>query len=408
MRFPILIIILCVVISALPANESSREIFTRMQMYPFLINYSASNVALGYSSGVTNIWSSSNISGNPALLGYQKGVSYRYSNGDLKWVDVSESVLSYGWKGIGLSLPMPSYKGEFGFVQHTDLAIFGEDVFGPIYEEVDYFNSSQKFSVGFNVYETLTNFNFISPKKRISEFSVGFTLKRQEMEYDYRDSPDWELDFWTQDYGFLYQVDMSKLLETNSLIHTELAIGMHLINPSKRKVGFRIDNDGDGLINEDPFDLLDNDGDGLVDEDRPEGKFTADHDSRFGISVHVNIPLSKVSNIQPNHFLTHFSQDFFSATFNLENGVTNNSQGIEFTLLNIISYYVGDYSEHEDFLALDQDADTRGWKIHLNYKELFTLEYSTAAVEAGSNFFPTDMFEIGFNVNLMSLFGKKS
>ena len=296
MRFSLLIIILCVVISALPADESSREIFTKIQMYPFLLNYSASNIALGYSSGVSNIWTSpiSNNSSNPALLGHQKGVSCRYSNGDLKWVDVSESVLSYGWKGIGLSLPMPSYQGKFGFVQHTDLAVISEEFFGPTLEEVDYYNSSQKFSVGFNVYEVLTNFNFISPQKRISEFSVGFTLKRQEMVYDYSESTDWELDFWTQDYGFLYQVDMSNLLQTNSLLHTKLAMGMHLINPTKRKVGFRIDNDGDGLINEDPFDLLDNDGDGLVDEDRPEGKFTADHDNRFGISVHVNIPLRTV------------------------------------------------------------------------------------------------------------------
>ena len=43
-----------------------------------------------------------------------------------------------------------------------------------------------------------------------------------------------------------------------------------------RKINFdgqmeqNIDNDGDGQIDEDPFDLIDNDGDGLIDEDRIE------------------------------------------------------------------------------------------------------------------------------------------
>ncbi|MCD4651252.1 MAG: PorV/PorQ family protein, partial [Candidatus Cloacimonetes bacterium] len=36
---------------------------------------------------------------------------------------------------------------------------------------------------------------------------------------------------------------------------------------------FELDNDGDGAIDEDPFDLLDNDGDGLIDEDREELSF---------------------------------------------------------------------------------------------------------------------------------------
>ncbi|MDD3536058.1 MAG: PorV/PorQ family protein [Candidatus Cloacimonetes bacterium] len=48
-----------------------------------------------------------------------------------------------------------------------------------------------------------------------------------------------------------------------------ITIGMALKNfgPDFR---YRVDDDGDGKIDEDPYDLFDNDGDGLIDEDGPE------------------------------------------------------------------------------------------------------------------------------------------
>ncbi|HPR17015.1 MAG TPA: hypothetical protein PLD62_02100, partial [Candidatus Cloacimonadota bacterium] len=48
-----------------------------------------------------------------------------------------------------------------------------------------------------------------------------------------------------------------------------LTIGMALRNFGP-DLKYDLDNDGDGKMDEDPFDLLDNDGDGLIDEDREE------------------------------------------------------------------------------------------------------------------------------------------
>ncbi len=71
----------------------------------------------------------------------------------------------------------------------------------------------------------------------------------------------------------LYEFDAnSYALDVGSMYNTgwrNVKIGMALKNfgPDYR---FRVDDDGDGLIDEDPFDLFDNDGDGLIDEDGPE------------------------------------------------------------------------------------------------------------------------------------------
>ena len=63
-----------------------------------------------------------------------------------------------------------------------------------------------------------------------------------------------------------YALDIGSMYNTG---WKNIKIGMALKNfgPDFR---YRVDNDGDGKIDEDPFDLFDNDGDGLIDEDGPE------------------------------------------------------------------------------------------------------------------------------------------
>jgi hypothetical protein len=62
-----------------------------------------------------------------------------------------------------------------------------------------------------------------------------------------------------------------------------IVIGMSLRNFGP-DVRYRVDNDGDGLIDEDPWDLFDNDGDGLIDEDGPETPFPIPMTFSLGIS----------------------------------------------------------------------------------------------------------------------------
>jgi hypothetical protein len=65
--------------------------------------------------------------------------------------------------------------------------------------------------------------------------------------------------------------------------YRNIVIGMALRNFGP-EIQYRVDNDGDGLIDEDPFDLFDNDGDGLIDEDGPETPFPIPMTFSLGVS----------------------------------------------------------------------------------------------------------------------------
>lgn len=63
-----------------------------------------------------------------------------------------------------------------------------------------------------------------------------------------------------------YAIDLGSKYNTG---WHNITIGMALKNFGP-DIRHRVDDDGDGLYDEDPFDLFDNDGDGLIDEDGPE------------------------------------------------------------------------------------------------------------------------------------------
>ncbi|MDY6915025.1 MAG: PorV/PorQ family protein, partial [Candidatus Cloacimonadota bacterium] len=77
-----------------------------------------------------------------------------------------------------------------------------------------------------------------------------------------------------------FSVDIGTLYNTG---WRNLTIGMALRNfgPDLR---YDLDNDGDGSVDEDPFDLLDNDGDGLIDEDREEVPFKIPMNFSLGVA----------------------------------------------------------------------------------------------------------------------------
>jgi len=63
-----------------------------------------------------------------------------------------------------------------------------------------------------------------------------------------------------------------------------ITIGMAIKNFGP-DLEYEIDEDGDGSLNEDPFDLLDNDGDGLIDEDRDEFPFKIPMGFSLGVAM---------------------------------------------------------------------------------------------------------------------------
>ncbi|MEA1971915.1 MAG: PorV/PorQ family protein [Candidatus Cloacimonadota bacterium] len=102
------------------------------------------------------------------------------------------------------------------------------------------------------------------------KFSFGMTAKYlQENLYEYSDN------------GF--SVDLGSKYNT---LWKNLTIGMSLRNFGS-DFKFEVDNDNDGSVDEDPFDLLDNDNDGLIDEDREELAFGIPMSFSLGLSADI-------------------------------------------------------------------------------------------------------------------------
>jgi hypothetical protein len=102
------------------------------------------------------------------------------------------------------------------------------------------------------------------------KFSLGMTVK-----YLRENAAEESQNGFAVDLGTLY----------NTKWHNTI-IGMALKNFGP-DVRYKVDNDGDGKIDEDPFDLLDNDGDGLIDEDRKELGYKIPMNYSLGISTEI-------------------------------------------------------------------------------------------------------------------------
>ena len=126
-------------------------------------------------------------------------------------------------------------------------------------------------------------------------FSFGGTVKviREELE-EYSDT---QVAF---DIGTLYDIGFKTL-----------RLGMAILNfgPS---LGYDVDEDGDGKMNEDPNDQLDNDKDGLIDEDGPESDVPLPMAFRVGISMTpyddgMNRVVACLEAVHPNDNLENFN-----------------------------------------------------------------------------------------------------
>ena len=102
------------------------------------------------------------------------------------------------------------------------------------------------------------------------KFSFGITGK-----YLIENLDEYDVNGWSIDLGTLYNTGWK-----------DLTIGMSMRNFGP-DLKYEVDNDKDGFLDEDPFDLLDNDGDGLVDEDREELSFPIPMNFSLGIGMNL-------------------------------------------------------------------------------------------------------------------------
>jgi len=100
--------------------------------------------------------------------------------------------------------------------------------------------------------------------------------------------------------NFSAGVFANKRLNNWLVIQSELLFSSKGSNYSGEEK-FTVDNDGDGVFDEDPFDSLDNDGDGLTDEDMQESSFKVKgHYKLYYLEVPVLIKFLAFANTSKN------------------------------------------------------------------------------------------------------------
>ncbi|MCF7919232.1 MAG: PorV/PorQ family protein [Candidatus Cloacimonetes bacterium] len=193
---------------------------------------------------------------------------------------VSDDISSVFWNPAGLSLNpqsqiLLSHTEYVADIRHEFMAVsrfydFGALAFSVSFlhmGEMDVTTEEQFGPTGekFTCYDMSLGLTY--SYRFTDKFSFGFTGKYIREELDVYPANGLSIDL-----GSLYNTG-----------YKNVTIGMAMRNFGP-DMEFNIDEDDDGLYDEDPFDLLDNDGDGLIDEDREEMPFKIPMNFSLGIS----------------------------------------------------------------------------------------------------------------------------
>ncbi|MDD3050173.1 MAG: PorV/PorQ family protein [Candidatus Cloacimonetes bacterium] len=230
------IIIIIVALALIPVICSG-EIFPKtgtagLQFLKIGVDARAQGMAEAYTAVTNDI---SSIYWNPAglALSEKKQVMFSHTN----WVaDIYHEFFAFSYNHDLGTFALSATYLTTGYMEVTD-----EETFGPTGEE--FYNYD--LAVGLSYANSYTD-----------KFAFGFTAKYLREVLD-----EYDVNGFSVDIGSVYNTGWENL-----------TIGMALRNFGPN-LKYEVDNDGDGMIDEDPFDLLDNDGDGVIDEDREELEF---------------------------------------------------------------------------------------------------------------------------------------
>ncbi|MFZ2410348.1 MAG: PorV/PorQ family protein, partial [Candidatus Methanoperedens sp.] len=194
---------------------------------------------------------------NPAGLVLQTGIQAMYSR------RVSQTFHSGKWTEY------PDYN-FFAASMYNKYGAIGINI-SYLYQEIDDWTGEGSFGPSVENFTTSDLAAGLTYSNQLTEqLSIGITGKYIREKID-----TFVAEGHAIDLGLLYKPG-----------YKNIAIGITAKNlgPEMR---FRIDEDADGLYNEDPFDLIDNDGDGYIDEDREEKPFKIPRNFSLGVAGDV-------------------------------------------------------------------------------------------------------------------------
>jgi len=190
-------------------------------------------------------WNPGGLAVNSSETGKNTQVFFSHTNwvADIyhEYIGVSNNFY-FGTLGLGIS-----------YLHMGEMDVTEEDPFGPTGEKF----TSYDLAAGLTYSQMYTD-----------KFSFGVTAKYLREEID-----GFAVNGFSADIGSLYNTGWRNL---------KIGMAMRNFGPNLK---YELDNDEDGSMDEDPFDLLDNDGDGEIDEDREELEFKIPLAFSLGISA---------------------------------------------------------------------------------------------------------------------------
>ena len=364
------------------------------------ISPSATGTAFGNNAGASNIWDTSPLGAwsNPAKLGYHKGFAYGYTN--TPWfreifndIYYKTSYISFGWKGIGILLPMYSERNQFGtvFSYGEQERVDGET--GEILGTFESWDADTKFALGMNTIEFLSNFYSQESLKQINhygELSLGFSYDKLHSELAPEGTGEIPNEFEAVadadflSYGFLGRI--SPFNQTNALgrfCSLDFVAGINYINPEKNTITYMNDSQSDYL---------------------PWGTHSA---YSWKLSILKNIlpsmELHPVLNEMINNlFSFYYSYDKTQYGKNTNDNPGEWSRGYEMTFFDIFSVRDGYYKDEMGGI----EGDTSGIGINLNYQDLIQFQYNTSTTPAGELQDSHDRTDYLIRLDLLRLYEK--
>ena len=254
---------------------------------------------------VSVVYDASSIYWNPGALGKLSKPELFLSHSNIKYRSYDSDI-----NNEFLSFVLPSKFGNFGLYSTymNNTFDFEDEYFG--YGKWN--ETTKKLGLSYS----------IAPIKLLS---LGTT-------YNY-----FEYSFYAEKL-YSYSVNFGALF--NYYEHFTVGFAYRNIGPDLQ---FKIDNDNDGLIDEDPYDQFDNDGDGRIDEDGEE--------LPFPLLKNFSLGVSKYLLKDNNHDLLLVFQ-FDKVEQNSKNSINNSKIGIEYRFNDIflrLGYQNNYYTDRTTF-----------------------------------------------------------
>jgi long-subunit fatty acid transport protein len=220
-------------------------------------------------------------SGTAGLQFLKIGIDARAIGMGEAYTAVSDDISSVYWNPAGLALKSQNQVMfahtewlagiRYEYVAISKITTLGTFALSTALLHMDYMDVTEEEPFGptgetFTCYDLMAGITYSNSFTDKFSFGANFKFVREQLDI-------YDVNGFAVDIGSLYNTGWKNL-----------TIGMAIKNFGP-DLEYKVDEDGDGLLNEDPFDLLDNDGDGLIDEDRDEFPFKIPMGFSLGIAV---------------------------------------------------------------------------------------------------------------------------